>query len=59
MKLLIFGATGSIGRHVVEQALEQDHTVTAFVRNPAKLDIQHTTPVKVSNCNPLKKRGLP
>ncbi len=41
MKLLIFGATGSIGRQVVEQALEQGHTVTAFARTPAKLDIEH------------------
>jgi len=41
MKLLIFGATGSIGRQLVQQALEQGHLVTAFVRNPAKLDIQH------------------
>ena len=40
MKLLIFGATGSIGRHLVEQALEQGHTVTAFARHPTKLDIQ-------------------
>lgn len=42
MKLLIFGSTGSIGRQLVEQALEQEHLVTAFARNPAKLDIQHT-----------------
>lgn len=42
MKLLIFGSTGSIGRPLVEQALEQGHTVTAFARNPAKLDTQHT-----------------
>jgi putative NADH-flavin reductase len=42
MKLLIFGSTGSIGRQLVEQALEQGHTVTAFARNPEKLDIQHT-----------------
>ena len=41
MKLLIFGATGSIGRQVVEQALEQGHTVTAFARTPATLNIQH------------------
>lgn len=42
MKLLIFGATGTIGRPVVEQALEQGHIVTAFARTPAKLgDIQH------------------
>lgn len=41
MKLLIFGATGSIGRQVAKQALEQGHTVTAFSRNPANLDLQH------------------
>ena len=37
--LLIFGATGSIGRQLVEQALQQGHTVTAFVRDPAKFGI--------------------
>ena len=41
MNLLIFGATGTIGSYVVEQALELGHQVTAFVRNPAKLDIKH------------------
>lgn len=42
MKLVIFGATGTIGRQVVEQALEKGHTVTAFARNLTKLDIQHS-----------------
>ncbi len=37
MKVIIFGATGSVGSHVVEQALAQGHDVTAFVRDPAKL----------------------
>jgi putative NADH-flavin reductase len=41
MKLLIFGSTGSIGRQLVAQALEQGHTVTAFVRNPARVEIKH------------------
>ncbi len=41
MKLVIFGSTGSIGRHLVVQALEQEHTVSAFARNPAKLGIEH------------------
>jgi len=41
MKLVIFGSTGSIGSQVVEQALEQGHNVTAFVRNPNKLNLQH------------------
>ena len=41
MKLVIFGATGTVGEKVVEQALEQGHQVTAFARTPAKLNVQH------------------
>ena len=41
MKLLIFGSTGSIGRQLVKQALEQGHLVTAFARDPSVLDIKH------------------
>ncbi|MDC0834226.1 SDR family oxidoreductase [Geitlerinema sp. CS-897] len=41
MKVLIFGSTGGTGRQVVEQALERGHTVTAFARDPAKLDLEH------------------
>ncbi|MEM7029757.1 MAG: SDR family oxidoreductase [Chloroflexota bacterium] len=39
--ILIFGATGSIGRQLVDQALEQGHMVTAFVRDPQKLAVNH------------------
>ncbi|WP_426059259.1 NAD(P)-dependent oxidoreductase [Hymenobacter sp. B1770] len=41
MNLLIFRATGGTGRQLVEQALDQGHTVTAFARSPRKLDLQH------------------
>jgi putative NADH-flavin reductase len=41
MNLLAFGATGSIGREVIKQALDQGHTVTAFVRDASKLEIEH------------------
>ena len=42
MKLVIFGATGTVGCQVVQQALEQGHTVKAFVRNLTKLNTQHS-----------------
>ena len=41
MNLTVFGATGGVGREVVNQALERGDHVTAYVRNPAKLDITH------------------
>ena len=41
MKVIVFGASGKTGVHVVEQALAAGHDVTAFVRTPAKLTIQH------------------
>jgi putative NADH-flavin reductase len=41
MKLIIFGATGRTGKPLTEQALAAGHDVTAYVRNPGKLDIAH------------------
>ncbi|WP_255421172.1 MULTISPECIES: NAD(P)H-binding protein [Micromonospora] len=37
MQLTIFGASGGIGRHVVDRALAAGHNVTAVVRDPARL----------------------
>jgi hypothetical protein len=36
-RLLILGATGSLGRHVLGQAVGAGHDVTVFVRTPSKL----------------------
>ena len=41
MKLIVVGATGGTGQHLVKQALAQGHVVTAFVRNPAKFGVNH------------------
>jgi len=41
MKLAVFGATGTVGRHLVEQALAHGHEVTAFARRPAALKLEH------------------
>lgn len=41
MKIIVFGASGGLGLNILEQALGMGHDVTAFVRNPAKIKIQH------------------
>ena len=41
MRIIIFGSTGSIGQLLVQQALDENHIVTAFVRNPDKLKNTH------------------
>jgi nucleoside-diphosphate-sugar epimerase len=40
-RVAVFGASGNIGRHVVNQLLAAGHIVTAYVRNPAKLTTTH------------------
>ncbi|MGZ3422286.1 MAG: NAD(P)-dependent oxidoreductase [Polyangiales bacterium] len=39
MRLFVLGATGGIGRALIEQSLQRGHTVTAFVRSPEKLGV--------------------
>jgi putative NADH-flavin reductase len=39
VKVTAFGATGGVGREVIAQALDCGYHVTAYVRNPAKLDL--------------------
>ncbi len=41
MKVLILGATGSVGRHLLSQALARGHEVTALVRDESKLGTTH------------------
>ncbi len=41
MQIAVFGATGGVGKQVVAQALNAGHHVTALVRDPAKLSLQH------------------
>jgi putative NADH-flavin reductase len=41
MKIVVFGASGGTGVQIVQQALAAGHEVTAFVRTPARLTVQH------------------
>ncbi|KOU73792.1 NmrA family transcriptional regulator [Streptomyces sp. MMG1533] len=42
MRVTVFGATGAIGRLVVQQLLDDGHQVNALVRTPAKLALTHS-----------------
>lgn len=41
MKIIVFGASGGVGQHVLKLALEKGIEVTAFVRTPSKIQISH------------------
>lgn len=45
--LIIFGATGSLGSHVLRLALAAGHQVTVFVRTPSKLPLEAQDQVTV------------
>ncbi|MCK7576555.1 MAG: SDR family oxidoreductase [Chromatiales bacterium] len=46
-RLIILGATGSLGRHVLHQALAAGHQVTVFVRTPSKLPVEAGSRVSI------------
>lgn len=41
LDIVVYGATGKIGRHVMQEALDRNHRVTAVTRNPATLTFRH------------------
>ena len=44
MKVIVFGATGTVGRLAVENLLRAGHTVTAFARSPQNLNLSDANP---------------
>jgi putative NADH-flavin reductase len=57
MNLAVFGATGTVGRHVVEQALAAGHTVTAVTRDRTKITTRHDR-LTVTEADPLDPEQL-
>lgn len=41
LNVLVYGATGNVGGHVVTEALQRGHAVTAVSRNPASITGRH------------------
>jgi putative NADH-flavin reductase len=41
LDIVVYGATGEVGSHVVREALARGHHVIAVSRNPATVDMQH------------------
>jgi putative NADH-flavin reductase len=48
MKFFVLGATGATGREFVKQALAAGHSVTAFVRNANRIEVQSPNLVVVT-----------
>lgn len=41
MKVIVFGANGRTGKYIVQYALNEGHEVTAYLRDKAKLPVEH------------------
>lgn len=41
LDIVVYGASGEIGSHVVQEALDRGHHVTAVSRNPAQIAMRH------------------
>lgn len=48
MKVAVIGATGGVGKVVVQKSLGKGYTVVAFSRHPEKLNIDDTKLIKIS-----------
>jgi len=57
MNLAIIGGTGKTGKELLKQGLEAGHHITALVRNPKKVKIQHAN-LKVVQGNVLNTADL-
>lgn len=57
MRIAVLGATGQTGQYLVKQAIQKGYGVTAVVRNPKKVELQHEK-LKVVKGNVFSKDSL-
>lgn len=57
VNVVVFGATGGVGRRLVELALAKSHRVTAAVRDPTKLSIRHHR-LQIVTCDVLDEATI-
>jgi putative NADH-flavin reductase len=53
MNILIIGGTGKTGKELIKQGLEKGYSITALVRNPAKIKMNHPN-LSIKKGNVLK-----
>jgi putative NADH-flavin reductase len=57
MKVLVLGATGGVGQHILKLGIERGHELTALVRKPEKLKSWESR-VRIVKGDALNKRAL-
>ena len=57
LRILVLGATGRVGSHIVSLALQDEHSVTALVRHPNKLKINDEN-LHIVQGNVLEKQDI-
>ncbi|MFE3577432.1 NAD(P)-dependent oxidoreductase [Lysinibacillus sp. NPDC059133] len=57
MRILVLGATGRVGSHIVSLGLQDEHSVTALVRNPNTLNINDDN-LQIIQGNVLEKQHI-
>jgi NAD-dependent epimerase/dehydratase len=57
MKIVVFGATGIVGRAVVNEALNKGHEITVLTRNARNVTVQHER-LHVAEGNPTDRDAV-
>ena len=58
MKILLVGATGTLGRQIAKQAIEEGHDIRCIVRNPRKASFLQEWGCELTKGNILRKNDI-